>query len=117
MPADPAQYMTALERANELRLYRADVCRQVKEGERDAGEVLLSDDPRLEGTKLKALLTAVDGIGPIKAARLLSRFHLSERIKLGHLSSTTRNKLLVELRSHQASRGRYRGRVRNRTAA
>lgn len=115
--SNPNQYMTALQRANEVRLFRASVKRRVAKGVLAAAEVLVDDDPRLAAMPVKDLLLAVPGMGVKRAHELLWRFHLRETITLERLSPSTREKLRLMLVAQRNARGKSARPQRRKAAA
>lgn len=64
-----AQRIAALQKANRIRSYRAEIKRQIIEGGKSVLD--LRDDPRMASAKLVDFLLAEPGIGRVKAHRIL----------------------------------------------
>lgn len=65
------QRMDALEEANRVRLWRAQVKRDLKAGRKLLVDVLYCEDDRLDGMKVLELLLAVPRMGHAKAQTIL----------------------------------------------
>lgn len=91
----------ALRRANAIRSYRAKVKVDVAEARRDADEVLVCGDPRLDGLKIEELLRVVPGLGRRGVRLLLGRGLISPSMPISELTTRQRGFLLTALRSHR----------------
>lgn len=92
------QRMEALRRANEVRVQRARLKTDLKEG-RVTIESILSDPPDYVGTaKVLDMLMAVPKFGRVKAARLLNHCRISQTKTVGGLSERQRGELLALFR-------------------
>jgi hypothetical protein len=90
------QRMEALQRANDVRVRRAQLKRDLKSG-RVTIEAILLDPPEWVSTaKVFDMLMAVPKFGRVKAARLLNQCRISQSKTVGGLSERQRNEL-VEL--------------------
>ena len=90
------QRMEALKRANDIRVRRARLKKDLKEG-RVVIEAILLDPPGYVSTaKVFDMLMAVPKFGRVKAARLLNQCRISQSKTVGGLSERQRGEL-VEL--------------------
>lgn len=91
------QRLRALERANEIRLARARLKRQIAEREISAAQVVR--DPPLEanGWPVGALLISQRHWGQRKCQKLLARNQISELKPIGKLSDRQRQALATQL--------------------
>lgn len=97
-----AQSMKALDRANEVRLARADLKHQIKTGELDPREVLASPPELLAKTKIGDFLRWCPRVGDDRADRMLrdvgrGQHFVSPTLPLGRLSEPTRLALADQL--------------------
>jgi hypothetical protein len=92
----PDQRMEALRRANHIRVRRAQLKRDLKEGKVRV-EDILSEPPEFVGTaKVFDLLLAVPRFGRVKATRFLNQCRVSQSKTVAGLSERQRQEL-VEL--------------------
>jgi hypothetical protein len=105
-PASP-QYMRALERANQVRLARADLKRRVNTGELDAGDVILECPWEAESMAVADLLMSQRRWGQTRCRKFLSQIPMSEKKTIGSMTDRQR-RTLAELLSC-AERGRAWG--------
>ena len=103
-PAGP-QYMRALERANQVRLARAELKRRVAIGELDAAEVILECPWEADSMAVADLLTSQRRWGHTRCRKFLSQVPLSERKTIGSMTERQRRRL-AELLFECAERGR-----------
>ena len=87
---------TALRRANEVRIARSQLKKQLQAGTVRIEVVLASPPEHVLRAKLLDLLVAAPRLGPVKAARLLHSVGISESKTVAGLSERQRA-LLVEL--------------------
>jgi hypothetical protein len=92
-----AQRMAALERANEIRMFRARMKREIGAGRRSVHVVLAAPVAEVETMKVFDLLMAMPKVGRVKANRLLTRAHVSPSKTLGGLTTRQRTELLSML--------------------
>jgi hypothetical protein len=86
--------MEALKRANEIRVRRAQLKKDLKDG-RAQIEVVLRDPPDyVETAKVFDILMAVPKFGRVKAARFLNTCRISQSKTVGGLSERQRAELL-----------------------
>lgn len=83
--------------AAEARRVRAEVREALRTGRMTVRDVLASDDEMVNGMKVKAMLTAVPGLGKIKSIRLMQRLEIAENRRIRGLGSRQRQALLDEL--------------------
>lgn len=93
---DPAveQRRAALARANELRLHRAGVKRELRAGRVSLRSLLLGDDDGLQGILVLDLLLATPRVGRVKASKVLSRARVAPSRQLRSLTERQRLELL-----------------------
>jgi hypothetical protein len=96
--------MTALRQANEVRSRRAELKQQLRAGETQLEKVLAEPADYLATAEVFDLLVAAPGIGPVKAARLLSTAQVNRSKTVGWLSERQRARL-IELLNEQANLG------------
>ena len=88
------QRMEALQRANHIRVRRAQLKKDLKDG-RVQIEVILLDPPDWVSTaKVFDMLMAVPKFGRVKAARLLNQCRISQSKTVGGLSERQRAELV-----------------------
>lgn len=92
-----AQRMEALERANQVRSYHAQVKRDLRVRRLRLDDVLA--DEQAQTMKLVDALLAVPSVGRIKAKTILRRAHISPSKTLGGLTGRQRSELVVAVRS------------------
>jgi len=95
-----AQYMDALDRANAVRLARAQVKREVNLGERDITEVILNPPTGCHTMPIIDLLMAQRRWGKGRVNKLLSSIPMPEKKPIGSLTERQRNTLVSYLTSH-----------------
>lgn len=89
-----AQRMKALSRANEVRSRRSGLKADMRMGRIHLADVLLSEEDWLRSMRIRDLLLATPGIGPLKAARALQACWLSPTVSLHRTSRKSREKVL-----------------------
>ena len=90
--------MEALKRANDIRVRRAKLKKDLKDGRVQVESILL-DPPEYVGTaKVFDILMAVPKFGRVKAARLLNQCRISQSKTVGGLSERQRNELVLHFR-------------------
>jgi hypothetical protein len=106
----PAQYMRALERANEVRIARAELKRRVATGALDAAEVVLSCPWEVESMAIGDLLVSQRRWGQMRVRKLLAQVPVSERKTIGSLTERQRRTLAGLLAAGGSrARGERRG--------
>jgi hypothetical protein len=94
----PQQRRLALERANRVRVVRAELKRQLHGGEVKAAETILRSSHDTDTMTVADLLSSQRGWGPARAAKILRSVSLSERKTLGSLTERQRLTLAALLR-------------------
>jgi hypothetical protein len=84
------QHMQALERANRVRLARAELKRSIGRGEVDVAEIIRECPWETESMTLAELLTSQRRWGRTRARKLLQTLALSENKRLGTLTPRQR---------------------------
>jgi hypothetical protein len=102
-PAGP-QYMRALERANEVRLARAELKRRVAIGEIHVAEVVVECPWETESMAVADLLMSQRRWGQTRCRKFLSQVPMSEKKTIGSMTERQRRTLAEMLLS--AERGR-----------
>lgn len=93
------QRRDALVRANDIRIRRARLKRDIKAG-RKTGVQIIDSVPEYTATmKVFDLLLAMPILGPMKARRIMVRCEISDRKTLGGLSARQRRVLIRALNS------------------
>jgi hypothetical protein len=96
-PPGAAQYLRALNRANEVRLARAELKRQVADGRISAAEVILHCSPEIQRMTVADLLLSQHRWGPTRCRRLLIEIPLSENKTVGSMTERQRHALVAVL--------------------
>ncbi len=94
------QRMEALQRANDVRVRRAQLKRDLKAGRESIETILLEPPEWVETAKVFDMLMAVPKFGRVKAARLLNQCRISQSKTVGGLSERQRTEL-VDLFNHR----------------
>lgn len=94
----PEQRAAALAKAAEARRARAEMREALRSGEMTLADALdLSVDDLIGGIKVKAVLTALPGLGKVKSYRMMERLGIAENRRLRGLGRKQREALLAEL--------------------
>ena len=88
------QRMDALRRANEIRVKRAQLKRDLKAGSVRVEDVLRRPPDWVETAKVFDILMAVPKLGRVKAARFLNQCRISQSKTVGGLSDRQRAELI-----------------------
>lgn len=90
------QRISALEEGNRIRVYRANLKRDLKAGRRSIRDVILAGatDQRIATMKVADALLATPRIGRVKADKILRRVKVSPSKTLGGLTTRQRAELL-----------------------
>ena len=94
------QRMIALVKANHVRMYRAELKRNVASGEVSVADVmeLLRDPPdKLKTMKAYELICAIPRVGPTKATKVLRRAQASVSSRIGNLSRPSLEVICLQL--------------------
>jgi hypothetical protein len=102
-PARP-QHMRALERANEVRLARADLKRKVAFGKLDVAEVIVYCPWEAQSMAVVDLLMSQRRWGRARCRKLLAQLPMSENKTVG--SMTTRQRRAIAVMLNAGERGR-----------
>jgi hypothetical protein len=102
-PAGP-QHMRALERANKVRLARAELKRRVATGEIDVAEVILDCPWEAQSMAVADLLMSQRRWGQTRCRKFLVQIPMSETKTVGSMTDRQRRTLAVMLRSVQRGR-------------
>jgi hypothetical protein len=94
------QRMQALERANAVRLKRAELKRRIADGQVSAADVILDLPWEARSWPVGEMLTSQRRWGSIRAHKLLAGFHISETRPVGALTERQRHVLATQLRAH-----------------
>jgi len=105
-PAGP-QYMRALERANQVRLARAELKRRIALGEVDVAEVILECPWEADSMAVADLLLSQRRWGQTRCRKFLSQLPMSEKKSVGSMTERQRRTLAAMLSS--SDRGRAWG--------
>jgi hypothetical protein len=98
----PPQHMQALERANSVRLARAELKRAVARGDLDPAEVVRDCPWQTESMTISELLTSQRRWGRTRARKFLMPLSLNENKQLGTLTPRQRQVLSTELTARAA---------------
>ena len=88
------QRMDALNRANDIRVKRARLKRDLKEGRARVEDVLLDPPEYVSTAKVFDMLMAVPKFGRVKATRFLNQCRISQSKTVGGLSERQRAELI-----------------------
>jgi hypothetical protein len=88
------QRMEALKRANDIRVRRARLKKDLKDGQVRIEEILSSPPEYVETAKVFDILMAVPKFGRVKAARFLNQCRISQSKTVGGLSERQRAELV-----------------------
>jgi hypothetical protein len=100
-PAGP-QYMRALERANQVRLARAELKRRIATGEIDVTEVLLDCPWEADSMAIADLLMSQRRWGQTRCRKFLAQLPMSEKKTIGSMTDRQRQTLVAMLRGASA---------------
>jgi hypothetical protein len=100
--APAPQHLRALAQANRVRLARAELKRQVAEGEVTVAEVVLSCPWEAESMTIADLLTSQHRWGQTRCRRFLNSIPMSENKTIGTMTDRQRNALAAQLRGEPA---------------
>jgi hypothetical protein len=103
-PAGP-QHMRALQRANEVRLARAELKRRVATGEIEVADVILECPWEAESMAVADLLMSQRRWGHTRCRKFLSQIPMSEKKTIGSMTERQRRTLAAMLSSAERGRG------------
>ena len=101
-PAPAPQHMRALQQANRVRLARAELKRQVTDGEISVADVVLECPWESESMAIADLLMSQHRWGRTRCRRFLSSVPMSETKSIGSMTERQRHALAARLRGDQA---------------
>lgn len=110
-----AQRLDALERANEIRIYRARLKRDLKAGRQSIHPLLLKPPEWLLTAMVADMLLAVPSLGHVKVNKALKTCRISPTKTFGGLTERQRDELDMLLRRQaieRADKARYARRYR-----
>jgi hypothetical protein len=102
-PTGP-QHMRALERANKVRLARAELKRRVAIGEIEAAEVILDCPWEADSMAVADLLMSQRRWGQTRCRKFLAQIPMSEKKTVGSMTERQRRTLALMLSSAQRGR-------------
>lgn len=107
-PASPQtsagpQYMRALERANKVRLARAELKRRIATGEIDVAEVLIKCPWQAESMAVADLLLSQRRWGQTRCRKFLAQIPMSEKKTIGSMTDRQRQTLVTMLSGVRAT--------------
>jgi hypothetical protein len=88
------QRMEALQRANDIRVRRAQLKKDLKDGRANIDSILLDPPDYVSTAKVFDMLMAVPKFGRVKAARFLNQCRISQSKTVGGLSERQRAELI-----------------------
>jgi hypothetical protein len=94
------QHLRALERANRVRLARAELKRRIADGEVSAAEVLLETPWEAESMALGDVLMSQRRWGSTRCRKFLAMFRIQETKRIGSLTERQRLALAAQLDAH-----------------
>jgi hypothetical protein len=94
------QHLRALERANRVRLARAELKRRIAEGELSAAEVILDSPWEAESMAISDVLMSQRRWGGTRCRKYLAMFQISETKTIGSLTDRQRHALAAQLQAH-----------------
>ena len=103
-PSGP-QCMRALERANQVRLARAELKRRVAIGQTDVAEVILDCPWEADSMAVADLLTSQRRWGQTRCRKFLAQVPMSEKKTVGSMTERQRHTLATMLASAERGRG------------
>ena len=89
------QRMDALRRANDIRVRRAQLKKDLKSGRVQIEEILMDPPEYVSTAKVFDMLMAVPKFGRVKAARFLNQCRISQAKTVGGLSERQRTELIA----------------------
>ena len=91
------QHLQALQRANEVRLARADLKRRIGEGQLSAAEVVLRCPPEADGMAVADVLMSQRRWGRTRCRKFLAAIPLAENKTIGSMTDRQRRALARQL--------------------
>ena len=97
-PARSAQRLEALRKANEIRVGRAQLKKELATGVVRIDEILAQPPDCAKTERVSVLLLAVPKYGSVRVSRLLTKTRISDSKRLGGLSDRQRAELIAHFR-------------------
>ncbi len=94
------QHLQALQRANRVRLARAELKRRIAEGEVSASEVILTSPWEAASMAIGDVLMSQRRWGGTRCRKFLAMFRISETKTIGSLTERQRRALAAQLDAH-----------------
>lgn len=94
------QHLQALQRANRVRLARAELKRRIADGEVAAAEVILTSPWEAASMAIGDLLMSQRRWGGTRCRKFLAMFRISETKTVGSLTERQRQALATQLEAH-----------------
>jgi hypothetical protein len=99
----PPQYMRALERANQVRLARAELKRRIAVGQSDVAEIVLDCPWEAHSMAVADLLMSQRRWGQTRCRKFLAQLPMSEKKTIGSMTDRQRQTLAAMLREVRAA--------------
>src|SRR2546423_4522404 len=97
MIAPAPQHLQALQRANKIRLARAELKRRIAQGQLSASEIVLACPPEVEGMSVSDLLMSQRRWGRTRCRKFLASIPLAENKSIGTMTERQRKALAMAL--------------------
>jgi len=94
------QHLQALQRANRVRLARAELKRRIADGEVTAAEVILTSPWEVSSMAIGDVLMSQRRWGGTRCRKFLAMFRISETKTIGSLTERQRHALAAQLDAH-----------------
>jgi hypothetical protein len=94
------QHLQALQRANRVRLARAELKRRIADGEVTAGEVILTSPWEASSMAIGDVLMSQRRWGGTRCRKFLAMFRITETKTIGSLTERQRHALAAQLDAH-----------------
>lgn len=94
------QHLQALQRANRVRLARAELKRRIADGEISAAEVIVSSPWEASSMAIGDVLMSQRRWGGTRCRKFLAMFRISETKTIGSLTERQRHALAAQLDAH-----------------
>jgi hypothetical protein len=94
------QHLQALQRANRVRLARAELKRRIADGEVTAGEVILTSPWEASSMAIGDVLMSQRRWGGTSCRKFLAMFRITETKTIGSLTDRQRHALAAQLDAH-----------------
>jgi len=98
------QHLRALQRANEVRLARADLKRRIAEGQLSVADVVLRCPPEVDGMAVADVLMSQRRWGRTRCRKFLAAIPLAENKTIGSMTDRQRRALALQLAHCAAAR-------------